>query len=300
MGTFNMNLNNLQLLGLIMVVFAFGAQVLIPGAVVYYSTASVGVAFIPTGTTPNNPQYLPAGWVAPAQMMIQGISQAEILNASVQISKWSGSVWNLVGTYIMSYNGMLQGTPFMEYQYLFTTSTTPATLYAYSYSLSTTDAGSFTGIGYYQTATLSGYFSINGQQVTNTSFLKVSSPTLSLTYTVTASGITPQNGPLVVTVKIFNGTQTATQLSSVTLTADMANYADMNMTGSYTLPGQGTYTLQGFVAYAGTNYEQMSILGSWGDLTNGINSMSFSDYYLIVGIFGVLFIIIGARKKKAT
>jgi len=287
-----MNLNIFQLLGLAMVIFAFGAQVFIPGSVVYYSTVSSSVSFIPNASTtsPNNPlQYPASSPYFPAQAVLSGISQLEVLNVSVQISQWSGSVWNLIGTYPLSY-GTTTGAS-LVYGYLFAPLGSPGSLYAFSFSVVTTDLGSFAGIGYIQIATLSGYFSINGFPATNTTFLRVSNPLLTFTYNITQTGFS--SGSITPYVIVKNGT---TQLAQVTMAFQSLNNGYFIYSATYTLPSSGTYTMSGFVTYGSQTYQQMNIVSDWGSAN--LTSMSFTDIYVVIGLFGVAFIFLGARKKK--
>jgi hypothetical protein len=282
-----MNLNALQLLGICMIIFAFGAQTFLPGSVVYYSTVAPSASFSPAGTTPNTPLYLPANQQYVCTALTVGIQQAEILNATVQISSWTGSAWSIVGTYTLTYVGTLVGA--LDYQYSFTVGAS-GSLYALSYLIQTIDIGSFSGIGYVATQASAGFFAINGIQATSATTIRVTNPTLSFTYTVNATSVDYTN--FVVFIKVFNG---STQLTQVNLAMPTLGN---NFTGSYTLPAPGTYILNGFVTYHGTTTQQMSIITPFGTLDSLGSSLSFSDFYLAVGLFGVFFVFLGARKKK--
>jgi hypothetical protein len=292
-----MNLNSLQLLGLIMVIFAFGANIFLPGSVVYYSTTQPTVQFAGVGSTnPNSPALGPCGQQTFASALINEISQTEILNASFQISQWSGSVWTILTTTPMTYALTLPNGAGMIYRGPYTLGSTPGILYAISYSLVTTDVGSFSGIGYVQSANLQGYFSINGNIATSNSFIRVSSPTLSLNFTVNSTVTAfAQSGSIVAYINVLDSSGNLIQ--KVTLSPNMHDYSDNNLTASFTLPNQGSYTLNGYVTYGGSTTEQMSIVGLFGT-SGSVSEMSLSDYYWIVGLFGVIFIVLGARQKK--
>lgn len=282
-----MNLNSLQLIGLAMVVFAFGAQIFIPGAIVYYSTGTPAMQYYPQNTTPSSPQYVDAGATVSCDAVLSGIQPAEVQSATVQISQWSGSAWATIGTYQLTLYQQL--ITYIEYRYNYQVGN-QGILYALSYLIQTTDVGSFTGIGYVQTASLTGYFSINGVTATSTSAIRVTNPSLSITYTITSSGVTTSS--LSANVKLMNGT---TQLQTVNLSV----LNSTTLSGTCVLSGPGTYTLNGFITYGGQTTQQMSIVSVFGDGGGSVLSqMSFSDFYLIIGVFGVLFIVIGARKKK--
>lgn len=288
-----MNLNSLQLLGLALVIVAVGGQAFVPGAMVYYSTVSPSMIIVPSNTTPNTPQYIPADNDFNCMVMLQGIQTGEVLNASVQISSWTGTAWSVIGTHALTYYQTVNGV--LQYVYDFVAGGA-GILYALSYAVVTIDVGSFTGIGYIQTAVLAGYFAINGVMVNSTSILRVSSPTLAITYTVTSTGLT--GIALSGYIKVYNGSNYLIQTVQMT-SPDIMNPKG-NLTASYTLPGAGTYTLNGFISYSGTTYQQMSIVDSWGDINSAVQSASFSELYLIMGIAGVVFILVGARKKQAS
>jgi hypothetical protein len=288
-----MNLNNLQTLGLLLIVFSLGGQYFLPGATVYYATVAPTMTWLPSGTTPNTPFYLSAYNIYTCTAVLQGIQIGEILSASVQINQWSGTAWNLVGTYALSYQSGGNG---LGYTYGFTTGG-PGLLYSLSYSVVTTDVGSFQGIGYIQTATLSGYFCIDGILANSTSTLRVTNPILSITYTATAPGIAAMS--LTGYVNVLNGSASGNpQIQQITLTPPTITNPNGNLTANYTLPGPGTYILNGFITYSGTTTQQMSIIAPWLTLPGSSSQMSFSDIWITTSIFGVLFIVLGARKKK--
>lgn len=291
-----MNMNSLQLLGLIMVIFAFGANIFLPGSVVYYSTTNPSVTFAGVGsTTPNSPALAVVNQQTYAQAFVQGITQAEILNASFQFSQWNGNSWILISTVPLTYLANIGGADL--YRGPYTLGATPGLLYAISYSVVTTDVGSFTGLAYVETANLQGYFSINGISATTNTFLRVTSPTLSLNFTLFPNETSfAQSGQIVAYVNVLDAY--GNLLQKVTLNPNMQNYADYNLTASYTLPSQGSYTLNGYVTYGGSTTEQMSIVGILGNSGASISEMGLSDYYWIVGLFGVVFIVLGARRKK--
>lgn len=287
-----MNLNGLQLLGLALVMLAVGGQALIPGSIVYYSSVAPSASFSPSGTTPNSPFYLQAYGTFTCMALLAGMQTAEVTNATVQISIWTGSVWNVVGTFTLTYVTTSMGILWYEYNFTMGAS---GNLYALSYLVQTIDVGSFSTVTYIATQTNLGYFCINGIFASNITTMRVSNPTLTFTYTVNASGVSYAN--FAVFIKVFNG---STQLTQVNLTPPVNGNPPANFTGSYTLPAQGTYTLNGYVTYNSATTQQMSIVAPWGDLSASLSEVSFSDFYLIMTIFGIAFILLGARKKKAT
>lgn len=285
-----LNLSPLQAIGLLMIVFALGANEFIPGAVVYYSTTQPTVIFEGgQGTTsPNNPGVVAPNSVNMITVSTQGISQSEILNNSVQISMWTGSAWTVIQTSPLTYRVTdPNGNSFYQVSFTFGTA---GTLYALSFALTTSDLGSFHDIGYVETQVLNGYFLINGQVISNTTVLRVSDPTLAFTYNVTTSGITGANLRVVINI-LANGTQ----IGTITLPGSGSSTV---LTGSYTLPAQGQYTIQGFVTFDSVTYQQMDIMGYFGISTGSSTQLSFSDYYFIVAIFGLVFVVLGARQKK--
>jgi hypothetical protein len=287
-----MNLNAMQILGLGMIVFAFGMQVFVPGAVVYYSSVAPSASFTPAGTSPNSPYYLQSGQTYTCTAVIAGIQPAELSSVTVQISIWTGSAWNLLGTYTLAYMNTIVGL--IYYGYNFTTGASPGSLYALSYLVQTTDVGSFSGMGYIGTQNNLGYFCINGVMSSNITTMHVTNPLLTFTYTVNVSGINYAN--IAVFIKVLNG---STLLTQVNLTPPTNGQTPANFTGSYMLPTSGTYVLNGYVTYNGATTQQMSIVDSFGDLSQQLTStISLTDFYLVIGLFGCLFIFLGARQKK--
>ena len=273
-----MNLNHLQVIGLLMIIIAIFAGTFLPGTVVYYSTSNPTVTFLGVGsTTPNSPALSYCNLQTYAQAFVQGISRSEVLNASFQFSQWTGSSWTLLQTVPMTYTITIGGADLWRGP--FTLGSTPGLLYAISYALVTQDLGSYSGIGYVETANLTGYFTINGQLATQNSFIRVSSPTLTLTYVVTSTvaGFA-QSGQLSVYVNVQTGNGTLIQ--------------------KVTLPAEGSYTLNGFVTYGGQTAQEMSILGAYGN-GEGTNTTPLSDFYIIIGVFGAIFFLLGTRQAKA-
>jgi hypothetical protein len=289
-----MNLNHLQIIGLIMIIIAIFSGTFLPGTVVYYSSSNPTVTFGGVGsTTPNSPALSYCNLQTYAQAFVSGISRSEVLNASFQFSEWTGSSWTLLQTVPMTYTITLSGTDL--YRGPYTLGATPGLLYAISYAFVTSDAGTFAGLAYVETANLTGYFTINGQLATQNSFIRVSSPTLTLTYTVTSTIASfAQSGQVVAYVNVMDSKGNLIQ--KVTLPADMQNYADTNLTATFTLPSEGSYTLNGFVTYGGQTAQQMSLLGSYGN-ASGATTTPLSEFYFIIGLFGAIFFILGTRQQ---
>lgn len=274
-----------------MIIFAFGAQIFIPGAIVYYSTVAPAATFTPSNTSPNSPYYLQSYGTYTCTAMLAGLQQAEVSSVTVQISIWTGSAWNTLNTYALSYVNYAIGI--LWYNYNFTVGPS-GSLYALSYLVQTTDAGSFNGITYIATQGNLGYFCINGIPCSTITTMRVTNPTLALTYIVNVSAINYAN--IAVYVNVLNG---STLLSQVNLTPPTNGQTPATFTGSYTLPAPATYILNGYVTYNGATTQQMSIIDSFGAISQSVkNEVSFTDFYLAIGFFGCIFILVGARKKK--
>jgi hypothetical protein len=291
-------LNNLQTLGLILLASALLLFVFTTGSVVQYSSGSnASVTFGGVGqTTPNSPTIGYCNLQTFATAITTGISTSEVLNASFQLSEWTGSSWTLLSTTPLSFVHALSPTQNI-YQGSYALGASPGILYAISYAMVTSDVGTFTGLAYVETGNLTGYFAINGQTVTPTSVVRVSNPTLILTYTVTTGTAWAQGGQITSYVNVMDSN--GNTLQKVTLSADMQNYADENLTGSYTLPAQGTYTLNGYVTYGGKTQLGMSIIEEYGS-AGEVNSIPLADFYYVIGFFGLVFFVIGSLTKKTS
>jgi hypothetical protein len=277
-------MNSLQLVGLILILSALGGNFLFPGTIVTYSTGTAGAVYWPGMTTPNSPYYVKPNSTVYPTITLENLSPSDIRGISVQISAWTGSAWNPVETINLAQvvNTIFQ-TSFQVGN--------SGTLYALSYAFGTVSSGSFTDLEYIKTASLSGYFSINGQEVDTTSTLTVSNPALSLTYTLTGGQVLQSQ--VTTYVQLLNGTS---QLQQVTLTPSTTNSA--LFTGSITLPAPGTYQLNGYVTYAGSTTLQMSILAPWGTGLGISRYVDLSTAYWTMGIVGVVFVALGSRKQK--
>jgi hypothetical protein len=268
------------------------------GSVVEYSSgSSASVMFGGVGqTTPNSPALGYCNQQTFATAITTGLATIEVLNASFQLSEWTGSSWTLLSTTPLSFVHALSPTQNV-YQGPYTLGASVGILYAISYAMVTSDQGSFTGLAYIETGNLTGYFAINGEQVTPTSVVRVSTPTLTLTYTVTTGTSWAQGGEITAYMNVLDSN--GNLLQKITLSPDMQNYADENLTGSYTLPGFGTYTLNGYVTYGGQTQLGMTIVEEYGSGESS-NSIPLSDFYYVIGLFGLVFFVIGSLTKKST
>jgi len=104
-----------------------------------------------------------------------------------------------------------------------------------------------------------GTFSVNGQVATQTSGIVILNPTLTLTF-VPSKSADKITG---VTVAVLKGSTTQ---STVTL----VKQSDGSYLASYTLPGYGSYTLNGYIAWSGgTPLQKMSLVATYGESVTG-------------------------------
>jgi len=116
-----------------------------------------------------------------------------------------------------------------------------------------------------------GYFTINGQQVDEKSKIIVNSATLNFEFHASNLGGQISN----VEVKIF---RSGVQVGSVTLTETST---DLKWTGTYTLPSQGTYQVNGYIWVGANSYQKMSITASWGFELPALTTTQMFGYGLI-------------------
>jgi len=123
------------------------------------------------------------------------------------------------------------------------------------------DYGTQTYTTYGKTADVEpdGVFKINGKDASQTSAFVVLSSQLSISFT-------PIKNPDKITAVKVESYKGGTLQSTVTLTKQ----ADGSYTGTYTLPGYGTYEIKGIIEWTGGNpLRKMSLIVDWGDGDGG-------------------------------
>ncbi len=138
-----------------------------------------------------------------------------------------------------------------------------------------------------------GMFKINGKDASQTSALVVLSPTLDLSFV-------PSKNPekiTSVTVKVTKGSALLTSFS-------LTKQSDGAYTGSFTLPGYGTYELDGYVNWSGGNpLQKMSLVANWespGATLQSWLGLNQIGGYISLAVGAVLTVTSREKPKKKT
>ncbi len=267
---------------------AFGIMLLIAGGAMFtgFWTPIAGATLIydptnPVITTINNPSGTssnPTPWTSGGGTCMSitcSDPETGIASVTYKIYQDSSSTVLASGTCINYGSGI----------YISSTYTVPTGEHNYKVSFTVTNGAGFTSTadGYATTNAPTGYFSVNGQQVTETSTIAVQNANLTLKFTATAYG------NLIDSV-IVNLRQNGTIVKTATLAETTA---DSVWTGSLVIPSAGSYTIDGTITQGTSGYRLMSIAFSYGvdptpislswDQIIGILLMAFGG---VVGIRG--------------
>lgn len=128
-----------------------------------------------------------------------------------------------------------------------------------------------------------GYFTINGKRADEDTRIVVSDPKLTFEFTATNLGSAITN----VVVKVSQG---GTLVKEVTLTETTA---DQKWSGSYTLPAQGAYQVDGIVWVGSNSYQKMSLLMEYG---GGWMSLTTSQIVgIVIAVVGAALMVYGRK-----
>jgi hypothetical protein len=144
---------------------------------------------------------------------------------------------------------------------------------------------SYTAAYFIEGAALTGYFTINGQQVDETSVITVTDPTL--TFTCVASS------PIFIASSAVNPVVTISQGGTVLATLLGAPVgASLSFTfASYTLPAYGSYTVNGTITYGGQTVDYMSVLAAFPAPSASAADVAYVQWAL--GLVGAALIMVG-------
>jgi hypothetical protein len=252
-------------------------------AVIYYSTGTPHCSGWGS-KDPANPMQIPGSTTYDQlALVVVGVQPAEVTSATVSIN---GVVVTL--TYSATYSTELA----LTYLSPPWTSGSEGTSYTMVWTVQTSTVGTLTDTTYLKVAVAEGYFTINGVKADTTTKMRVSNPTLSFGFYITSSVLTTSNFAEVY-VQVYKGT---TYLETYRLTASPPK----NYTGSYTLPSTGTYTLNGYVSYAGKAIQKMSIVAPYGEGDGGGVPFSVTSLQWMLGLTGAGLCVYGvvARNPK--
>jgi len=132
-----------------------------------------------------------------------------------------------------------------------------------------------------------GDFYINGQKVTSSSIIKVTSPTLSLKVTLTSQQSIVSN----VEITVVQGSTTLKDLkySASTLTKSGSDYS-----ASYTLPSAGSYAVTAKISTSSKTIT-LSVIGL--NFSAGTSLLDLGDPYVLAGLVAVLAVLVVVALK---
>jgi len=240
-------------------------------AVIYYSSGTPYCSGWGSHDSAN-PMQIPGGTTYDQlALVVKGVQPAEVTSATLTIN--GGAAITL--TYSAYYSTELA----LTYLSPPWTSGSEGVTYTMVWKVQTSTVGTLTDTTYLKVAAAEGYFTINGVKADTSTAMRVTSPTLTLGFYITSSVLTTSSFSEVY-VQVYKGT---TYLETVRLTA----LAPKNFTGTYTLPSTGTYTLNGYVSYAGKAIQKMSIVAPYGAGETPIIPFSVSSLQWMLGLSGL-------------
>jgi hypothetical protein len=276
---------SLAILGVALILIAVGLPYIpgIKGSTVIYipsGTPSIGLAGA-YSTSGSSPTLLPAAQSITYTLIVNNI--ASITSVTTTFSSGSGTTWTTLATGGMTYGGTYN-TSAVYYNYVYNSQLNANIEYRITCTAVSSTQGTFSCTYYIQIVDLTGYYTINGQQVNTTSVITVTNPTLTFTFVVTTPQLQTIPYGLSPAISIYNGSTLLTTITSTTWTTNPLTFTF----STYTLPGYGSYTIIGTAVYAGQIITFMSIFETFGS-----SSLTITELQIGIGIAGMLFIVCG-------
>jgi hypothetical protein len=270
-----------------MTVFAFGLVLFIVGLALGFNV--VTLAFVLYDTTPPNfgnvtppatSVYSPTPLTAGSQYKVSAyVTDTESSVKSVKCAVTSIEGQSYSTTLTLQYSSS-DGV----WSYSWTVPSLSNTKLKFDFTATDEAGNSRTKTTYGLIGIPDGYFSINGQQVDQNTVIVVSNPTLNFEFTATNLGSAITN--VVVKIKQDNTLVKEVTLSEVT--------ADQKWSGSYTLPSQGKYQIDGLVWVGVNSYQKMSLLMTFG--SGGFGPLTMSQMIgIATALIGVCMMAYGAK-----
>jgi len=281
-------LSGIKVFGLALIMFGMLllTNVIPLATVIYYTAPSFSYPY--PGGTASSPTSLPVGTVISIKVTAtDAVDPSTQLTCTVQVTTYSGS------TYDSGAKSMSVVTSSGVYQYHAYDWTVPnleGTTIKFHFVVTNTGGVSTTLDTYGSIGDPTGDFYINGNKVTSSSVVKVTSPTLTLKVSLTSL----QSYVTGVEIDVVQG--------STTLKAFKSSSGDFSVSGndysaSYTLPSGGTYTIKALI-YTDVKTQGISLAVLGLSLNSGISTEGGGLLGLILSrlntLSGVGLIAIGA------
>jgi hypothetical protein len=250
-------------------------------ATINYNNAEMFTFTQPDGTS-SNPYSLTGGTSFPVQadVYLSGTGSSGAQALTVTFTDFSNNVITL------TWNGY--SDPYGGLEFVGTWSIPSANVNAVQVTFKAVDSSNgqtTTYQPYVSVATTlpTGYFTVNGQQMTKNTVLNVTNPTLQFDGYVTSQQSLVQN------MRVVVENSAGTIISTITLSLASGNHYGPQ---TFTLPSTGKYTVLGYIIGNGINVQEMSFFanmgGSYGPLT--IN---------IINLLGAAMVLLGLYERKA-
>jgi hypothetical protein len=242
-------------------------------------------ACIPAGTSGSPTPWTP-GQSIQLQAAVSFTSPDTYTSSTVFVSgSWTGGSLASKGMAPYVVGGTYQG----YYFYDWTVPSTTGLIMAFTFTAKDSAGNTATKTTYAETGDPTGDFYINGQKVSTSSVITVSSATLTFKITVTnlASYVTDAR------ITITKGSNTAT----LTKTGGQLTQSGVDYTGSYTLIwGDGSYTITAQIyATSGSKWYTLSILGFDFGTTINPTTLSISQWLGIILTIAGAFVLMRKR-----
>jgi len=272
-----------------LILIAFGMLLLtnvIPLAtVIYYTPPSLSYPY-PGGTT-SSPTSLPVGTVISIKVTAtDAVDPSTQLTCTVQMTTYSGSTYD---SGIKSMSVVTSSGVYQYHAYDWNIPNVEGTTIKFHFTVTNTGGVSTTLDTYGSIGDPTGDFYINGNKVTSSSVVKVTSPSLTLKVSLTSL----QSYVTGVEIDVVQG--------STTLKTFKSSSGDFSLSGndysaSYTLPSGGTYTISALI-YTSAKPQGISLAMLGLELNSGISTEGGGLLGLILArlnaLTGVGFIAIG-------
>jgi hypothetical protein len=276
--------NALQKLGAIMIILGIvlpflGIALPSLATVYYYPPPSIGYT-CPSSTSSSSPD---SAMVAQSYKFIAYVS-AEAGVKSVTVDVYRASDNARLGLFTLNLATDVYGNDY--YMYLWTLPNTPGLLKCVFTAVDKIDQTS-SKTTFLNVAYATGDFYINDQKVSESSVLKVSSPELRIKFvpadSSSASAIT----------KVFIDVK---KDGAYTTTLYPTKGSDGTWSITYTLPGYGTYTLDGFFEVGGSRFKKMELTIPFG--TETLNIPDVRKFINVFTVFGIVLYAFGSLQKR--
>jgi len=274
----------LTLIGLLLPIVGYSVPSLL--AVVVYDSTPPSIQ----GTNPSGSDTTPTP-LTPGQSIVvsMAVVEANPDKATCDISSVAGTGYSmsLTLTYKSAYAGV------KEYSTSWTVPSTLADGTKLKFYFKMTDIAGNVGdkTAYGLVGVPDGYFEINGIRVDQTTVIGVKTASLSFRFIATKGG----SSITMVYVAVYDSA--GTKLSDINLAETTT---DQIWTGSYVLPGEGKYTINGFFKDpTGASYQRMQLLLDW---TSGptFTVPTLSELFNILTMVGLAITLVSLGIEKAT